>query len=113
MDDVPCGRRVAKLHGAGRYFLCRRCYRLAYASQRESGLDRTLRRANKIRRRLGGEPGMAARFPDRPKGMWRRTYDRLRWHVFEAEMAAEDKMTPGSPVPHRLDRSRSTRRSWR
>jgi hypothetical protein len=27
------GRPVAKLHSAGRYFLSRHCYRLAYASQ--------------------------------------------------------------------------------
>jgi len=25
-----CGRRVAKLYGPGRYFLCRHCYRLAH-----------------------------------------------------------------------------------
>jgi len=78
---AACGRRVAKLHGAGRYFLCRHCYRLAYASQREGWLDRTLRRANKIRRRLGGDAGMAARFPQRPRGMWQRTYKRLQWQV--------------------------------
>ena len=92
VNGVPCARRVAKLFAAGRWFLCRRCYRLAYASQRETPLDRTLRRANKIRQRLGGEAGLAARFPDRPKGMWRRTYDRLRLQVFEAEMAAEDRI---------------------
>jgi hypothetical protein len=107
-----CGRRVAKLHGAGRYFLCRHCYRLAYASQRETALDRTLRRANKIRRRLGGEAGLGARFPERPKGMWRRTYDHLRWRVFEAEMAAEDEIEARlAGVAHRLAQIRATRRS--
>ena len=92
VNGVACGRRVATLHGAGRYFLCRHCYRLAYASQRETALDRILRRANKIRHRLGGAAGLGVRFPERPKGMWRRTYDRLRWQVFEAEMAAEDRI---------------------
>jgi len=36
VNGVACGRRVAKLHGSGRYFLCRHCYRLAHASQSEA-----------------------------------------------------------------------------
>ena len=90
VNGTPCGRRVVKLHGPGRYFLCRHCYRLAHTSQSESAWDRALRRANRIRMRLGGEPGMAAPFPSRPKGMWRRTYERLREEAFEAERFADD-----------------------
>ncbi len=90
MSGVACGRRVAKLHGPGRYFLCRHCYRLAHASQSEDVWDRKLRRAGKIRQRLGGDPSMVAPFPPKPKGMWRRTYQRLRDRALEDEMLADE-----------------------
>src|SRR5262245_8356835 len=52
--ETHCGRRVCKLYLAGRYFLCRHCYGLAYASQRDGPQDRRLRRAHKLRQRVGG-----------------------------------------------------------
>ena len=87
-----CGRRVTKLYGAGLYFSCRHCYRLAHASQSEGASDRSLRRANKARERLGGDPGMAAEFPRRPKGMWQRTYERLRKQAYGAERRADEAL---------------------
>jgi len=84
-SGVPCRRRVAHLYGAGRYFACRHCYELAYGSQREDRADRALRRANKIRRKLEGKPGMANPFPSKPKGMHWSTYERLRQAEQEAE----------------------------
>jgi hypothetical protein len=91
-NGKACGRRVAKLYLGGRYFLCRHCYRLAYASQSEQAWDRTRRRANKIRQRLRGDPSMAAPFPSRPKGMWQRTYERLCRRAFEAEIRESEEM---------------------
>jgi hypothetical protein len=73
-----CGRRVALLYAAGELFACRHCYGLAYASQQEPLRYRGLGKARKIRARLGGSPNMFDPFPDRPKGMRRRTYFRLR-----------------------------------
>jgi hypothetical protein len=90
VSGIACGRRVAKLYCAGRYFLCQHCYRLAYASQSERASDRMLRRANTIRKRLGGEAGIASSFPSRPRGMWRRTYERLCEQTAKFEMRADN-----------------------
>lgn len=62
-----CGRRVLVLYGS-RYFRCRHCHRMAYTSQSEAPRDRMLRRADKLRQRLGGEPGISSPI-NRPKGM--------------------------------------------
>ena len=71
---TECGRRITKLHLSRRYFLCRRCNRLAYASQYEEPMQRALRRASKLKQRLGVGGGIAEPLPDKPKGMWKRTY---------------------------------------
>jgi hypothetical protein len=111
VNGIACGRRVAKLHGPGRYFLCRHCYRLAHASQSEDRWDRLLRRANKIRQRLGGDTGMAARFPRKPKRMWKRTYERLAEEVFEAELNADDAFARRAQlIVARFDNRRRSRR---
>ncbi|MGH7089279.1 MAG: hypothetical protein ACREFQ_10290 [Stellaceae bacterium] len=91
VNGITCRRRVAKLYGAGTYFLCRHCYRLAYSSQREDRCDRALSKANRIRMHLGGEPGMTPVFPERPKGMHRRTYEHLQSEVEKAEMIVDEK----------------------
>ena len=73
-----CLRRAAVLYAAGEFFGCRHCRGLVYASQQESPLDRSLDQAQKIRFRLGGSPSTFDAFPEKPKRMHRRTYDRLR-----------------------------------
>lgn len=71
-----CGRRVAILYGGG-IFACRHCYRLAYPSQRETPDDRAARRADRIRNKLGWEPGILNGDGLKPKGMHWRTFERL------------------------------------
>ena len=73
-----CGRRVAILYDNGDLFACRQCCRLAYPCQSESPVDRSLRRAQTIRERLGGNTNVFSYFPEKPKGMHWGTYDRLR-----------------------------------
>lgn len=71
-----CARRVAVLYG-GAIFACRRCYHLAYPSQRENIGDRATRKADKIRDRMGWEPGILNGEGLKPKGMHWKTYERL------------------------------------
>jgi hypothetical protein len=75
-----CRRRVRKLYlsPGGGYFAYRRCYRLSYTSQRQDGKNRALSKAQAIRERLGSSAAMAQPFPTKPKGMWWKTYRRLR-----------------------------------
>ena len=80
-DGRYCGRRAAILYGAGELFACRQCYGLSYASQQERLLWRRLGQARKIRMRLGGGVDLLEPFPARPKGMHRRTFQRLRAHA--------------------------------
>jgi hypothetical protein len=85
VDGKSCWRRVGKLFAGGKYFLCRHCYNVAYSSQSEPRYDRMLRRANKLRMALGGEPGTAHWIAPKPKGMWQRTYQRKRFEILWCE----------------------------
>lgn len=75
---VGCDRRVAKLYlgGAG-IFACRHCSRLAYECQREADDYRAMRRADRIRGRLGWGPGILNECGGKPKRMHWETFARL------------------------------------
>ena len=85
-----CGRRVAILY-AGRMFACRHCYNLAYESQRIARHSRAIRRARKIRMKLGGTISILDAFPGKPRRMHWRTYTRLfrEYEVAKARSAPE------------------------
>lgn len=73
-----CASRVAILYRADDGdFRCRSCMRLNYKVQRESRTDRLLRRAEKIRAKLGWEPGIANDPEGKPPNMRWKTYHRL------------------------------------
>jgi hypothetical protein len=83
---LPGGRlwtaRGNPLRGGG-IFACRHCYRLAYPSAREDLCDRAARRADRLRARLGWEPGILKGNGGKPKWM--------RWRTFERLAAEHDK----------------------
>jgi hypothetical protein len=89
-EGSECGRRVTKLYLSHRYFLCRRCNQLAYASQYEQPWQRALRRVNTLKQRIGMDVGIGEPFPDKPKGMWVRTYGCLLDEILQAEMLANE-----------------------
>jgi hypothetical protein len=84
------GVRAAKLHlpDGAFTFASRQAYRLAYACQREPAHDRALRRAFKLRGKLGAEGGIGD-YVAKPKWMRWRTYDRATARIDKAEEAVE------------------------
>src|SRR6516165_8052133 len=92
-DGTECGRRITKLHLYRHYFLCRHCNQLAYASQYEETWQRALRRANKLKQRLGIGVGIDEPFPVKSKGMWARTYSFQLNEILQAEIAANEART--------------------
>lgn len=74
-----CGRRVGTLYRPpGHPWRCRKCYQLTYATRQAAPRQRLILKAQKVREQLGGKLGVLDTFPDRPKGMHWRRYDRLR-----------------------------------
>jgi hypothetical protein len=66
------------------------CNQLAYASQFEQPSQRALRRANKLKQRLGIGVGIAEPVSDKPKGMSVRTYGRLLDEILQAEIRVKE-----------------------
>ena len=73
-----CSKRVAVLYAPGRYFACRQCGGLGYATQKEGAGDRASSRADKLRKRLGWEAGILNDSGGKPKGMHWKTYGQLK-----------------------------------
>jgi len=69
-----CQRRAAILYNAGGRFACRRCHGLVYRTQHEHTDGRLLIKAERLWRRVGCDFGDE---PQKPKGMYWRTFNRL------------------------------------
>lgn len=75
-----CSKRVAVLYAPGRYFACRQCGGLGYATQKEGAGDRASTKADKLRKRLRWPPGILNGDGGKPKGMHWKTYLLLKSH---------------------------------
>lgn len=78
-----CGRRVGVLY-CSETVACRRCLHLSYRTEGEDSIDRLRLKAEKLRKRLGGNPYQ------RPKGMHEKTFTSLRERYFVAYFKAEE-----------------------
>lgn len=88
------GRRAFKLYlpNGGHRFLARHVYRLGYGCQRETRVDRLMRKARKLHRALGGDGGAigAESPPPKPKWMRWKTYERKVAEWTEADVRADN-----------------------
>jgi hypothetical protein len=72
-----CTRRVAVLYAAGKWFLCRKCYRLIHRSVNEGKRSRAYRKMLRIRKLLGYDSNIMDPILFKPKGMHYTTFRRL------------------------------------
>ena len=72
-----CNARKAILYCASKRFLCRQCYGLNYSSQNEVYADRMIRKARKLRSKLGASMNLRLPISERPHGMYRATFERM------------------------------------
>jgi hypothetical protein len=85
-----CKMRVAKLYGG---YFCRACIgNPPYATQLLSAGGRAHFKACKLRLQLNGEAQLSLPFPERPRGMHRRTYARLRCDGMDLEARLSKRM---------------------
>jgi hypothetical protein len=93
-------RRAILLKGLGGY-CCRACIgKPLYASQTKSAHGRRHFEICKIRLRLNGHASLLEPFPDRPRRMHRKTYERMKARALELEMDLPPKLR-GKTVDYR------------
>ncbi len=80
-----CEQRVEILYGAGKYFLCRDCHNLTYASCNTSPTKRLFNKINRLKRKIGVEPGIMDSIPEKPKGMHRATFYKIVHEIQKLE----------------------------
>jgi len=92
---MGCDRKCHRLYIVANNLVCRQCAGLRYESKNRPAHDRSRVRADKLRGRLGAEPGFGAPLPSiKPKGMHRSTFDRLCHDLYEEERRFAELLPP-------------------
>lgn len=91
-----CARSCATVFIAHNCMECRQCAKLTYVSKKLNDRDRKFSRLSKLLAELDGGVGRIA--PSRPKGMWRRTYQRLLQRVHRAQHNYYVAVRKGGPA---------------
>jgi len=90
-----CQRRVEILYGLqgpDKYFLCRDCHGLTYVSCNTHPRKRLFYKANKLKRKIGVEPGIMDFIPKKPKGMHQSTFDGTIYEIQKLEYFGDQAM---------------------
>lgn len=85
-----CRSLRTSLYIRSQFFLCRRCLRLKYRSQRSRAGDRALNRGRKAQTDLGWSNAQIGDIPPRPKYMRRNTYQKLIDRIEAAERVHDE-----------------------
>lgn len=87
------GARVRKLYLApnGDQFASRNAIGMGYRVERLNHFDRPFEKLFRLQRKLGCPAGLGV-VPDRPKGMWKRSYDRHLSYLANIELACGEEI---------------------
>lgn len=83
-----CNERVGLLYWQACRWQCRKCAELVHPSTRETESSSAYSRVNRVRRKLRWFGGLLSPAAGRPRGMHRKTYNRLLKELAEAEVNA-------------------------
>ena len=90
-----CEQRVEILYGlngSNKYFLCRDCHGLTYTSCNIHPTKRLFNKANKLKQKIGVEPGIMDAIPEKPKGMHWATYHGIVHEIQKLEYLGDQAM---------------------
>jgi hypothetical protein len=90
-----CERKVEilySLYGEKKYFLCRDCHGLTYTSCNTHPTKRMFNKANRLKEKIGVEPGIMDFIPEKPKGMHRSTFYKAVREIQKLELLGDQAM---------------------